>query len=290
MVRVPAEHRGRFITVDGIGIHCREEGNGPPVVCLHGNPTWSYYFRHLIAALKPNHRVIAPDHVGCGLSDKPSLKRYPYSLSRRVDDFDAVVRATLPQGKFSLVVHDWGGMIGFAWAVKNADRIDKLVVMNSAAFPLPAGKKLPMALRLGRWPLMGSLLVRRLNFFCLGAARHCVTRQAMPADVQQMYLAPYERARDRVAVEQFVRTIPVHPDDIGYDIAAATAAGLKNLRDKPMLLAWGLRDFVFDGDYLQEWRRHFPAAQVRAIADAGHYVLEDAGAELIPAITRFLGP
>jgi haloalkane dehalogenase len=279
---------GNFLDVGAARMHYLDEGAGPPVFLVHGNPTWSYFYRNLIPALRGKLRVIAPDHVGCGLSDKPLMPQYPYSLARRVQDFGRLVDYIAPKGRVSLVVHDWGGMIGMAWATANPDRVDRLVVMNTAAFHLPAGKPLPWSLKMSRWPLVGSLLTRGLNTFCRGAAKYCVVRRPLPKDVRCMFLAPYDSWQNRVAVDQFVKTIPLRPSDEGYDTVARTQERLSMLADRPMLLAWGLQDFVFDGDFLNVWQQHFPHAQVTALSDAGHYLLEDAGDELIPRIAKFL--
>ena len=162
--------------------------------------------------------------------------------------------------------------------------------MNTAAFRLPKGKRLPWSLRMGRNPILGPPLIRGLNLFCRGAARHCVVRRPLSVEVREQFLAPYGTWADRIAVDRFVRTIPLSSRDDGYDIVEQTEKGLSRLADRPVLLPWGMKDFVFDGDYLAEWRRWFPDAEVHAIADAGHYLLEDAGAELIPKIVHFLQP
>ena len=279
---------GHYLDLGDARMHYLDEGSGPPVFLLHGNPTWSYFYRNLVPVLSPHRRVIAPDHVGCGRSDKPRLGHYPYSLARRVADLGRLIDTLCPNERVSLVVHDWGGMIGFAWATANPDRVDRLVVMNTAAFRLPAGKRLPWSLRLGRSRLVGPALNRGLNAFCRGAARYCVVRKPLDRATRQKFLEPYDSWEHRVAVDQFVRTIPLEDGDAGYDIVKQTESRLPVLADKPMLLAWGLRDFVFDGEFLAEWRRHFPRADVAALADAGHYLLEDAGDELIPRIARFL--
>ncbi len=278
------------LDLDGVGLYYVDEGAGPPVILLHGNPTWSFFYRDLIAALKPDHRTIAPDHVGCGRSDKPSMRHYPYTLARRVDDITKLIDMLVPTGRISLVVHDWGGMIGMAWATRNPERVDRIVAMNTAAFRLPKGKRLPWSLRVGRNPILGPPLIRGLNLFCRGAAKHCVVRRPLPNEVREQFLAPYGTWADRIAVDRFVRTIPLSPRDDGYDIVEQTEKGLSRLADRRVLLPWGLKDFVFDSDYLAEWQRWFPDAEVHAIADAGHYLLEDAGDELIPNIVRFLKP
>ncbi len=280
---------GHFLdTVGGVRMHYLDEGRGPPVVMVHGNPTWSFYYRDLVRRLSGRYRCVVPDHVGCGLSDKPPARRYPYSLDRRVADLTALLDHLHLDRDVTPVVHDWGGMIGTAWAARFPERVKRLVVLNTAAFPLPAAKRLPPSLRLGRTPVLGPVLVRGFNLFCRAAARWCVVRRPLPPAVRHMYLAPYDSWANRIAVLRFVQTIPVTPADPGYDIVAETERRLPLLRDKPVLVCWGMRDFVFDRHFLAEWERHFPAAEVHRYEDAGHYVLEDAGEEVGRLVEEFL--
>jgi haloalkane dehalogenase len=260
---------------------------GEPVVMVHGNPTWSFYFREVVRALEATHRCIVPDHVGCGLSDKPADDRYDYTLRSRVDDLAALIERVEPQRKLHLIVHDWGGMIGFAWAAKHADRIASLTVLNTAAFPLPSTKAFPPALALTRTPL-GSLLVRGGNAFAWTASRVCVTKQPLSREVRAAYLAPYASWHDRIATLRFVQDIPLSPADRAWSIVAETASLLEGLRELPMLIGWGMKDFVFDAHFLAEWERRFPRAEVRRFPSAGHYVLEDERAVLVPAIAAFV--
>lgn len=279
---------GQFFDAGGgTRMHYLDEGRGPPVVMLHGNPTWSFYYRDLILRLRGRFRCVAPDHVGCGLSDKPAEADYPYSLKRRVDDLETLLDHLGVGKNITLVVHDWGGMIGFAYAARHPDRVSKIVVTNTAAFHRPAGKKLPWQLRLARGPL-GEFLIRRWNWFCTGAADRCVVRRPLPPDVRAMYLKPYDTWANRVAVWKFVQTIPLKPGDADYELVSEVEANLMKLRDKPMFIGWGMRDFVFDGDYLEEWKRRFPNAAVNAYPDAGHYLFEDAGGEVFPLIEKFV--
>ena len=161
------------------------------------------------------------------------------------------------------------------------------MVLNTAAFHLPAGKRLPWSLRVCRAPVIGPLLVRGLNAFSRAAVRWCVTRP-MPKEVQAGYLAPYDSWRNRVAVLRFVQDIPLRPGDPSCDLVSEVQEGLHKFRSLPMLICWGEKDFVFDRDFLGEWRRRFPAAEVHAFADAGHFVLEDAGEEVVPLVRDFL--
>lgn len=276
---------------NGHRYHYVDEGpkDGPVVLMVHGNPTWSFYWRNLIGALKDTHRVIAPDHIGCGRSDKPSEEDYEYTLRSRIDDLTALV-SHLELEDITLVVHDWGGGIGFGWAVDHPELIRQMVVLNTAAFHLPSGKAFPAALTLARLPGLGGLLVRGANAFVRGANRFCVTKRPLPPEVADGYLEPYRTWADRVAVHRFVTDIPLHPRDRAFAAIEATQNGLTRLRDKPMFIGWGLKDFVFDHHFLAEWERRFPDAQVHRYEDCGHYILEDATEDLVPKITAFIEP
>jgi haloalkane dehalogenase len=279
---------GRYADVGGFRLHYLDEGAGEPVVMLHGNPTWSFYYRNLALALRAEHRVVVPDHIGCGLSDKPIAQAYPYNLERRAADVDALLEQIGVRENVTLVLHDWGGMIGMAWAHRRPERVKRLIVLNTATFHLPAGKRLPWSLRLCRAPLIGPLLVRGLNVFTRAAVCWCVTRRPMSADVRAGYLAPYDSWHNRVAVLRFVQDIPIRADDPTHRLVSDVQDGLGRFRDVPMLICWGEKDFVFDRDFLGEWRRRFPAAEVHTFADAGHFVLEDAGEEIFPLVRGFL--
>ena len=288
-MKVPElEYTGKYFERGGLRQHYLDEGDGPPVVMVHGNPAWCIYYRNLVAALRGTYRCIVPDHIGCGLSDKPGGGRYPYTLARRVDDLEALLDDLGIGGDITLVVHDWGGMIGMAYATRHPERIRRLVVLNTAAFHLPADKKLPWALWLCRNTPLGALLVRGCNAFSFAASFVGCKRHPMPPSLRRAYRAPYDSWANRIATLRFVQDIPLRPGDPGYDIVSEVEAGLEQFRGRPMLIAWGLLDFVFDGTFLAEWERRFPAAEVRRFADCGHYILEDAAEELVPAIADFL--
>lgn len=279
---------GRTIDRPGGRLHFLDEGAGDPVVMLHGNPTWSFYYRNLVHALRDSYRCVAPDHIGCGLSDKPPVERYDYSLKSRIDDLEALLDHLGLRENLTLVLHDWGGMIGMGYAARHPGRVRRIIASNTGAFPLPKSKRLPRSLWLGRNTRLGAWLILRHNAFCRAAARWCVTRRKMPDDVRRMYLMPYDTPENRVAVLKFVQTIPLRPTDPGYDIVAGVEASLSKFRDVPTLLVWGMRDFVFDKHFLLEWRRHFPHAETHAWPDCGHYLLEDAGDEVIIRVKEFL--
>jgi haloalkane dehalogenase len=278
---------GRFLDRAGVRLHYLDEGRGEAVVMLHGNPTWSFFYRDLIRGLRDRYRVIAPDHVGCGLSDKPGDDRYAYVLQSRVDDLDALLEHLGLGEGLTLVLHDWGGMIGMAWASRHPERIARLVVLNTAAFLPTPGKRLPWQLRLVRNTPLGPLLVRGLGLFSRGLVRFCAVRP-LPAGVRAGYLAPYRSWMERIAVLRFVQDIPVRPGDRSYGLVRWVEEALPRFRAVPMLICWGERDFVFDPSFLAGWRERFPDAEVHSFAAAGHLVLEDAGERILPLVRDFL--
>jgi len=279
---------GRRLDLGGLAYHYLDEGEGPLVVMVHGNPSWSFYYRNLVLALRDRFRCIVPDHIGCGLSDKPGDDRYDYTLPRRVEDLERLLDHIGSTEKVTLVLHDWGGMIGMAWAARHPERVERLVILNTAAFPLPASKPFPMALRICRDTLLGTLLVRGFNAFSLAASIVGCKRRPMPAELRRLYRLPYDTWANRVATLRFVQDIPLKPGDRNYDMVSDVAAGLDQFRDLPMLICWGERDFIFDRHFLAEWQRRFPGAEVHRFADAGHYILEDAQEEVVPLISEFL--
>ena len=268
-------------------MHFLDEGQGEAVVMIHGNPNWSFYYRHLVKALSDRYRCLVPDHIGCGLSDKPSDEQYQYSLAQRVSDLEKWLDHCQATKNLTLVVHDWGGMIGMAYATRYPERIRRLVILNTGAFHLPKTKGVPWQLKLARSPL-GALLVRGLNAFSRGAVRSCVTRRPMSTEVANAYCAPYNSWTNRIAVHRFVQDIPLAVGDRGFDMVTEVGDRLHLLEKIPMLIGWGHRDFVFDAHFLREWTSRFPFAELHEFPDCGHYILEDAQEELIPLIRHFL--
>ncbi|RJP41479.1 MAG: alpha/beta fold hydrolase [Phycisphaerales bacterium] len=272
----------RYLDLDGIRMHYVDEGrpDAPPVLLLHGNPTWSFFYRDIIRDLRATHRVIAPDHVGCGLSDKP--RRYPYRLATHVDNVEKLIDALRLVG-ITLGVHDWGGAIGFGLACRRPQRFRRFIVFNAAAFFGPA----PWRIRVCRWPLVGALIVRGFNGFARPAATMAVRRR-LPPDVRAGFLAPYRCWGDRVAIWSFVKDIPTRPSHPSWAVIESIDGSLPQFRDRPTLICWGMRDFCFDADFLEGWRARFPEAEVHRFEDAGHYLLEDAGDRIVPLVRAFV--
>lgn len=282
-------HPQRFEVRPGLSMSYLDEGprDGEVVVMLHGNPSWSYYWRNLVSGLSDKYRCIVPDHVGMGLSDKPDDARYDYTLQSRVDDVAKLLEHLGIDGPLTLAVHDWGGMIGFGWALSHAAQVKRLVITNTGAFPLPAAKPLPWRIALGRDWKFGAFVIRAFNAFSSGASYLGVEKK-MPADVRRAYVAPYDSWANRISTVRFMQDIPLAPGDKAWPLVEEAGKRLHEFADRPAFLGWGLKDFVFDKHFLDGFRAALPNAEVQAFDDAGHYVLEDKADVLVPAIRRFL--
>lgn len=279
----------RFEVRPGIGMSYLDEGprDGEVVVMLHGNPSWSFYWRKLVSGLSDRYRCIVPDHVGMGLSDKPDDAGYEYTLQSRVDDVETLLRHLGITGPMTLAVHDWGGGIGFGWGLTHSDQIKRLVITNTGAFPLPAAKPLPWQIALGRDWKLGAFIIRAFNAFS-GGASYLGVEKKMPTDVRRAYVAPYDSWANRISTVRFMQDIPLAPGDKAWPLVEEAGRRLNEFADRPAFLGWGLKDFVFDKHFLDGFRAALPSAEVRAFDDAGHYVLEDKADVLVPAIRRFL--
>jgi cis-3-alkyl-4-acyloxetan-2-one decarboxylase len=274
--------------IDGFQYHYVDEGAGAPVIMIHGNPTWSFYYRNLIRALAPSYRTIAMDHIGCGLSDKPPVEQYKYRLDQRIHDLEFFLSRLNLKEKITLILHDWGGMIGIAYALRHLKQIERIVLLNTAAFFPPNSGSLPLRLKLIRHVKpFARVAVLGCNAFARSALI-MASIKGLSSDVRAGFLAPYNCWQNRMATLKFVEDIPVEPSDPSYATVFGVQEKLSQLKGLPMLICWGMKDFVFTPAYLDEWRRRFPRAQVVALADAGHYVLEDAADEVIKNISEFM--
>ena len=254
-----------------------------PTVMIHGNPTWSFYYRNLLRAVsEAGGRAIAPDHIGCGLSDKPAEEDYDYTLAQRVSDLDELLESIgLGSCPINLVVHDWGGMIGMAYASRHPERINRLTILNTAAFHIPEDKRLPFTLWLGRNTTVGQLLIQGLNAFS-GLATRWACMKPLSNEVAKAYTAPYHSWSTRIATHRFVKDIPLAEGDPAFSIVTETEERLALFSETPILIGWGLKDFVFDHTFLRVWQTLFPNAECHIYPESGHYILEDESDELIP--------
>src|SRR2546426_1096782 len=213
---------------------------------LHGNPTWSFYYRALIAAFSLTHRVVAPDHMGCGLSDKPQA--YSYTLAQHINNLEALLD-TLKLDRFPLFLHDRGGPIGMGSALRHPERVKRFVVFNPAAFP---ASRIPFRINVCKLPGFGALAVRGLNAFAgLAPTMACAKRERMTPAVKAGYLAPYDSYANRVAILRFVQDIPMRPSHPTYRLVEEIGRGLALFKDHPMMSIWGALNWCFNADIIK---------------------------------------
>ncbi|MCX5063319.1 MULTISPECIES: alpha/beta fold hydrolase [unclassified Streptomyces] len=278
----------------GVRQHYLDEGTGAPLLMLHGNPTWSYMWRNLVRDLRSDHRCIVPDHIGMGRSDRPDESAYSYTAPSRLADLERLVEHLvtergLPDRGWTLIGHDWGGIIGMAWARRRPDWLARIVMLNSAAFPMPLGYRLPWYLRLIRsGGSTSARLVHRTNAFAV-AASHLGVASALPRPVRRAYVGPYRGLHRRLAVLRFIQDIPLTAADPAWPLIDVGPAEAPQLTSLPMLVCWGGRDRVFDHRFLAEWLRRFPSAEAHLFPRAGHFVQEDAREEVVACVREFLG-
>lgn len=275
---------GKRLDLGGYSMHYLDEGRGETVVMVHGNPSWSFYFRELVRALRPTNRCIVPDHIGMGLSDRPGEDRYRYTLKSRIDDLDKLLATVAPAGPVTLIVHDWGGMIGMGWAVRHPERVKAVIAFNTACFGLPKEKNFPGLLRIMRGSLSG-VPIRAFGLARKFVLSTCTAKRKLSPAVEDAYLSVCDSWKDSLAVHRFVQDIPLAPGDPAWETVVEIESKLAVFEETPMLLPWGLKDWVFDEAFLKSWTARFPKASVRPFQDCGHFLLEDAPDEL-PALIR----
>ncbi len=246
------------------------EPSAGTVVCVHGNPTWSYLWRRILAQAPRGWRVVAVDHLGMGFSERPVT---PRTLAQRIDDLTAVLETLLITGPVVVVAHDWGGPISLGWALAHHERVRGLVLANTAV-EQPAGRDAPVLIRLARSRLLRRLACTVTPLFVRVAG--LLSRPALPSAVRAALAAPYATADRRRTVEQFVADIPLEPDHVSAATLQRIADGLRDLGGVPVLLQWGPRDPVFSERYLRDLNARLPHADVHLYGQASHLVTEDA--------------
>ncbi len=274
---------GRWLEVDGGRMHYLDEGppEAPVLLALHGNPTWSFYWRALIRRFAGRYRVVVPDHIGCGLSDKP--QDWPYRLAGHIGNIERLIEH-LDLRDITFVLHDWGGAIGMGVAGRHPERARAFVVTNTAAF---RSRRIPLSIASCRWPIFGPLAVRGLNGFARVATLRAAAKP-LSDEAKRGLLFPYGSWADRIATLRFVQDIPMDPDHPSWPALVEVERGLAGLTEHPMVLIWGERDFCFSPAFREEWQSRFPGAEVYPLSDVSHYVMEDAPERTLEIVDAFL--
>jgi haloalkane dehalogenase len=275
----------RFVDAGGIRLHYVDEGpaDAPPLLFVHGNPTWSYLWRRPIADLSARgHRCVAFDHMGFGRSDKPP-QLSAYSLERHIENAIALIDA-LDLSDVTLVGHDWGGPIGLGALLERRDRLRSVVLMNTWAWELPSF--LPPFLREFRTEGLGEILALGGNLFVESIPGGMRKRDADPL-MMDAYRAPFPDYWSRAGTLAFQREIPLTERDRSAPLMASIHERLPDLT-VPVLLVWGMRDPVFQPVFLEQWRELFPEAETVELDDASHFLVEDSPDAVTAAIEGFL--
>ncbi|WP_261304315.1 alpha/beta fold hydrolase [Paenibacillus andongensis] len=262
-------------------IHYIDEGTGPTVLLLHGNPTWSYLYRKVVKELHGECRLVAMDYPGFGMSKAPS--RYGFTPQEQSDAVTEVIRC-LDLKDFVLVVQDWGGPIGFNYAVQNRDNLRGIVLMNTWAWPATLLAMKLFSIAMGGWPL-GYWLQTRRNFFAKVIVPHGIHHsENVTESLRHAYSAPFPTPASRKPTWVFPRHIRK-----ARLWLANIEAGLHKLSDLPTQILWGTKDSAgFPQDEMAKWQRHLPLNETEILDDASHYVQEDRPDRVAASIRRVL--
>jgi cis-3-alkyl-4-acyloxetan-2-one decarboxylase len=271
----------RYLSAGDVRLHYVDEGpaDAPPLLFVHGNPTWSYLWRKPLAELPAQgRRCVAFDHMGFGRSDKPAHLG-PYTLQTHIDNALALIDE-LDLRDVVLVAHDWGGPIGLGAMLERADRLRGLVLMNTWAWELPSF--LPPFVREFRTEGLGEILALGGNLFVESIPGGMARRDTDPV-MMEAYRSPFPDYWSRVGALAFQRDIPLTERDRSAALMGTIHERLQQL-DVPLTLVWGMRDRVFQPVFLDQWRELFPEAKVVELADAAHFVPEDRPDAVVEAL------
>jgi haloalkane dehalogenase len=273
--------KSHFFKINDYNYHYVDEGKGEPFLMVHGNPSWSFMYRELIKEFSKTQRVIAPDHLGFGLSDKP--EKFPYRLETHIDNLEAFI-VGLNLTNITLLIHDWGGPIGLGVAVRYPERIKRIIITNTAAFSL---KKIPRRIKLGRIPWLGEKLIKNLNFFAKAATVMTTVKPLSPI-IKDAYLYPFRNKTDRMGILRFVQDIPASPIHPSFEVLIAVEHGLWMFNSKPKAIIWGMRDWCFSPLFYEKWLGVYPDMEHCTLDNAGHWLFEDEPEKIIDFIHSFI--
>jgi haloalkane dehalogenase len=272
--------------VNGFAMHFVDEGSGEPVVLVHGDPTWGYLWRKVIPPLSKHRRCIVPDHMGMGKSGTPR-EPYPYRLRHHIANLESLL-LRLDLHEVTLVLHDWGGPVGLGFATRHANRIKRLVLMNTWTFAPWPGGPFPRLVELIRSERGEKFVLEKNGYLepaLLGTTHH---PENLTKTVLEAYRAPFPTPESRRALLCWSRDIPVSETDPSYTEMKEIEQGLAQFARTPTLLVWGMRDPVLPASVVHRWQRIYPHATTREIADASHFLQEDAPERIIGWIEEFL--
>jgi haloalkane dehalogenase len=271
----------RYVSLTSGRVHYHEAGAGPVILFVHGTPTNSYEFRHLIAALSATHRCIALDHLGFGKSDRP--ENFAYTPEAHAETLREFVHA-LALDRFTLVVHDFGGPIGLPLALADDSRVERVVIINTWAWPIDDDPKMARAAR-----LIGGAAGRFLYRYANASLRLLMPsaygdKRKLTKEIHRQYLDVFRDRAARVlvlhALARALLSSRAHYQSLLDRIGA--------LRRVPVLVVWGMKDGAFQPYHLERWQSLLPHAAVVRIEEAGHWPHEEEPQRVVEAIRPFL--
>ncbi|WP_407354834.1 alpha/beta fold hydrolase [Methanolobus sp. WCC5] len=271
--------RSHFFRTSVGDMHYVDEGEGDPVVFIHGNPSWSFEFRGLIKELSKTHRCIAPDHIGFGLSDKPGHFSYlPVDHAANLDAF----LESLDLENITLLFGDWGGPIGLSYALSHPEKVKNIVITNTWMWSVRSDWYYQAFSNFVGGPI-GRYLIKKHNFFANNVVRSVFgDKNKLTPNIHKHYLMPLDDPEKRKGSWVFPGQI------IGSSDWLQSMWDKRDvLKDKNILIAWGMKDIAFRKKEMDRWAGAFPDAKVIRFRNAGHFISEEEPGELISAIRGY---
>ena len=273
-----------YEVIDGIRLHYVDEGSGPPILLVHGQPTWSYLYRKMIQPLvAAGYRCIAPDLMGFGLSDKPTDES-AYTLRRHVELVTGLVEHLQIQG-VTIVGQDWGGPIGLRYAIDHQDNVRSLVILNTLVRTTPVPLPFTLVFRNGGF---SSFLIRKMDLFRkIAFRRGWPFRRPLEAGVMEQYRMPHPTAAARAGIAAFPKMIPGNDRHPNAAYISEIDSVLRTW-DIPVLVMFSDGDIAFKPTEGQRIADMVPNGRFQIVRNAGHYLQEDAGEEIAQRMLTFL--
>ncbi len=269
-----------YLQLEAGHMHYVDEGQGQPVLMVHGTPTWSFLYRHLVKGLSPDFRVVAPDNIGFGLSDKPEGWSYrPQDHAKNLSNL--IERLELKD--INLVVHDFGGPIGLSYAIEHPENVKRLVILNTFLWSLKGDPAFERPSRLFN-NAIGRFAYKQLNFSAVVMVRAAWgDKKKLTREIHRHYTQALATPAERQGTWVFVQEV------LGSsDWYQSLWLRRQNIQDKPALIFWGMKDIAFKEKELRRWEELFPHAQVIRFPEAGHFLQEEKWPEMVPIMKDFL--